>query len=127
MPKSAEQMNQERRAAKAKQRAASNARRVAGAQNAGFSMQDAQKDRRNFEYFRQQLAANLKQSAQSACEQIARDGAMKIEVGDLPSGSIKSWQEYCFAIITHIRDNQLPFVYNRDWKEAKEFLVGKPK
>lgn len=119
MPKTAEQMNNERRAAKARQQAAKKARTVNKFNQIEFSLSDAQKEIASRQRFIAIREENERREVTEAFDSICK-GAVRIE----KFLNRDSWISFCFKIIKLIRQSNLEIQYNRDWKEAGYFAAG---
>lgn len=116
----------DRKAAKARRKNVCNAKKTGGVQNQQFSMEDAIKDRRKRESTVRYVEQNMAVETQEAIDKIMAQGAYLCEM-DSHWENLRSWMDFCFRIITKIRDEKLPIEYNREWKEAKKFVAAKVK
>lgn len=120
--KTAEQMNSERRAAKAKQQAAAKARSMNKEKNKQFDLQEAHKAIRKRQGWLAHVERNRKEEIEEQFNKIFSAGSIKIEQWD----NRNDWISFCFEIIQKIRSqNACKIEYNKDWKETRIFIAGK--
>lgn len=124
--KTAEQMNAERRAAKARQNAVAKAKAQSkGTNNGQFDLQAALKAQRSRQRFieqrEQERQDNLNRFADSRVRQLQQAGAVRCSVSEFDKRS--EFIEYVYAIVAYVRSNP-KYTYNRDWKETGEFVAA---
>ncbi len=122
MGKTSEQMDQERRVAKAKQRAASNAKKTSGQINQQFCLSDAAKDKAKRAYATAQSAAEMERKGKDTVHTLYTVGAVRID--QLDFSRFTDWQVLCVKVIDAIRGDKA-FSYNADWRQTKLFLAGR--
>lgn len=124
MPKSAEQMNQERRLVKARQQANAKAKAVHKSDNAGFDAREAMKEQRRFQNRRRLAEANGKR----LLEQVRRQGSMLLSADATSEEATRIWLRNCRDLIAAAKaDPNIRYFWNKDWEEKGYLAIGVPK
>jgi len=124
MPKTAEQMNAERRAAKARQQAAAKARGVNREKDQEFSLQEAQKENRKRENAAARRTAVKTAFVEEKFAELIKRGSIKI--AKQPTENRDFWISFCFELIKKVRESEHKdkITYTRDWKETGVLVMG---
>lgn len=120
--KTAEQMNIERRAAKARQQANVKAKTVTKSEHKVFNMVDTLKNIK--------LNARKKQQAiQNAIDN--GNFLLKMAIANVCvltySPYDDTWERNCYDVLTAAKRHPSRFEWNRDWKETGKLMIALPK
>lgn len=120
MVKTAEQMNQERRAAKQRQQAAAKARKVNSVRFQEFDLQAAVSDSRKKQQTEAAKSRQRQNEIQDAYDKIRQHGSIQIEMNRWKRDV---WIAWCFDLIKIIRSrsHEVKIDYNSNWKEVRIF------
>lgn len=123
--KTAEQMNQERRAAKQRQQAAAKAKSVHAAKNQEFDLNKAAQDAVKRQRFKKMKTENHEREIREAFDTIKARGSFRSIRGEHQKRD--AWISWCFEVIQVIRNSpeSNSITYNREWKETGIFVAGK--